>query len=161
VTAVQPTPEARLGDLGIDLPEAPPPAAAYVPWVRTGDLVFTAGQIPVVDGQPTAVGKFGAEVDLETAQAAARQCAINVLAQVKAAVGDLAKVRRVVKLVVFVASDPGFSQQHLVANGASELIGQVFGDDVGRHARSAVGTAVLPLDVPVEVEAIVEVMPTS
>jgi enamine deaminase RidA (YjgF/YER057c/UK114 family) len=161
VTAVQPTPEARLGDLGIDLPEAPPPAAAYVPWVRTGDLVFTAGQIPVVDGQPTAVGKVGAEVDLETAQAAARQCAINVLAQVKAAVGDLAKVRRVVKLVVFVASDPGFSQQHLVANGASELIGQVFGDDVGRHARSAVGTAVLPLDVPVEVEAIVEVMPTS
>jgi enamine deaminase RidA (YjgF/YER057c/UK114 family) len=151
------TPEQRLADLGIDLPSAPPPAASYVPWVRTGDLVFTAGQIPVRDGAPVAVGKVGSDVDLATAQLAARQCAINVIAQVKAALGELSAVTRVVKLTVFVASAPDFAQQHLVANGASDLVGEVFGPRVGAHARSAVGTAVLPLDVPVEVEAVVEV----
>jgi enamine deaminase RidA (YjgF/YER057c/UK114 family) len=151
------TPESRLAELGIELPAAPPPAAAYVPWVRSGDLVFTAGQIPVVDGRPTHVGIVGAGVSLEQAQDAARRCAVNVLAQVRAAVGELSAVRRVVKLTVFVASDPGFTEQHLVANGASELVGQVFEGDAGRHARSAVGVAVLPLGVPVEVEAVVEV----
>lgn len=151
------TPEQRLDDLGITLPEAPPPAASYLPWVRSGDLVFTAGQIPVRDGSPVAVGRLGDGVDLEQGQAAARQCAVNVLAQVRAAVGDLSAVTRVVKLTVFVASAPGFAEQHLVANGASDLIGEVFGPEVGRHARSAVGAAMLPLDVPVEVEAVVEV----
>ena len=147
----------RLGAAGIELPEAPPPAAAYVPWTRTGNLVFTAGQIPVKDGSPISTGKVGAEVSLEEGQAAARQCAINVLAQLKAATdGDLDRVSRIVKITVFVASAPDFAQQHLVANGASELLGEILGDEVGRHARSAVGTAVLPLDVPVEVEAVAE-----
>ena len=151
------TPEQRLADLGIDLPDAPPPAASYVPWVRTGNLVFTAGQIPVRDGSPGWTGRLGDDIDLEQGQAAARQCAINVIAQIRAAVGDLSSVTRIVKLTVFVSSAPGFAEQHRVANGASDLMGEVFGDEVGRHARSAVGTAMLPLDVPVEVEAVVEV----
>jgi enamine deaminase RidA (YjgF/YER057c/UK114 family) len=124
--------------------------------VRTGDLVFTAGQVAVAEGSLVAAGKLGAEVDTETGQRCARQCAINVLAQLKDAVGDLSQVRRVVKLTVFVASAPTFTEQHLVANGASELIGEVFGD-AGRHARSAVAAPSLPMDTPVEVEAIVEV----
>lgn len=146
----------RLAALGIVLPEPPAPAAAYVPFVRTGDLVFTAGQVATGPDGFVATGKLGAEVDVETGRACARQCAINVLAQLKAATGDLDLVRRVVKLTVFVASAPGFTEQHLVANGASELIGEVFGEP-GRHARSAVGAPSLPLDSPVEVEAIVEV----
>ncbi|MGH3664948.1 MAG: RidA family protein [Egibacteraceae bacterium] len=150
------TPEERLAELGIELPEAPPPAAAYVPFVQTGDLVFTAGQVAVSGGELLATGKLGAEVDLETGQHCARQCAINVLAQLKAAVGNLTRVRQVVKLTVFVASDPAFTSQHLVANGASELMGEVFGD-AGRHARSAVAAPALPTDTPVEVEAIVEI----
>lgn len=150
------SPEQRLTELGITLPEAPAPAAAYVPWVRTGDLVFTAGQVAVAEGSLVAAGKLGAEVDTETGQRCACQCAINVLAQLKDAVGDLSQVRRVVKLTVFVASAPTFTEQHLVANGASELIGEVFGD-AGRHARSAVAAPSLPMDTPVEVEAIVEV----
>jgi enamine deaminase RidA (YjgF/YER057c/UK114 family) len=153
------SPEARLAELGITLPDAPPPAAAYVPWVRTGDLVFTAGQVAVAEGDLVASGKLGADVDVETGQRCARQCAINVLAQLKDAVGDLSQVRRVVKLTVFVASAATFTEQHLVANGASELIGEVFGDD-GRHARSAVAAPSLPMDTPVEVEAIVEVSHT-
>jgi enamine deaminase RidA (YjgF/YER057c/UK114 family) len=151
------TPEERLAEVGIVLPAAPPPAAAYVPWVRTGDLVFTAGQIPVVDGAPTVTGRLGAEVTLEAGQAAARQCALNVLAQLKAAVGDLSTIARLVKITVFVASDVTFEEQHLVANGASELFAQVLGKAAGTHARSAVGVAVLPMGVPVEVEAIAEV----
>lgn len=151
------TPEERLAEVGITLPPAPTPAASYVPWVRTGDLVFTAGQIPVVNGVPVATGKLGGEVTLEQGQAAARQCALNVLAQLKAAVGELSAVRRLVKITVFVASASDFHSHHLVANGASDLLGQVFGSEVGAHARSAVGVAVLPLDVPVEVEAVVEV----
>lgn len=146
---------ARLAELGIELPEPPAPAATYVGVVRTGDLLFTAGQIPVVGGTPVATGLVGDDVDLETAQACARQCAINVLAQVASAAGSLDAVRRVVKLTVFVASAPGFTDQHLVANGASELVGEVLGE-AGIHARSAVGTAALPLGVPVEVEAVVE-----
>ncbi len=150
------TPEERLAEVGITLPPAPSPAASYVPWVRTGDVVFTAGQIPVVDGVPVVTGKLGDEVSLEEGQAAARQCAINVLAQLKAAVGELSAITRLVKITVFVASSPDFHDQHLVANGASDMLAMVLGD-AGSHARSAVGTAVLPLDVPVEVEAIAEV----
>lgn len=148
--------EARLAQLGIVLPAPLAPAAAYMPVRRTGDLLYTAGQVAMGEGRLIASGRLGAEVDLETGQACARQCAVNVLAQLKAELGDLERVRRVVKITVFVASDPSFDQQHLVANGASELLVQVFGDD-GRHARSAVGAAVLPLGSPVEVEAIVEV----
>lgn len=147
----------RLEAAGVTLPDAPAPAAAYVPWVRTGNLVFTAGQIPVADGTPTHTGMVGDTVDLEQAQAAARQCAVNVLAQLQAATGDLAAVRRLVKITVFVASVPGFTDQHLVANGASTFLTEILGEQVGPHARSAVGVAVLPLGVPVEVEATAEV----
>jgi enamine deaminase RidA (YjgF/YER057c/UK114 family) len=150
------TPEQRLDELGIELPAPPPPAAAYVPFMRTGNLVLTSGQVAVGPNGLVAEGIVGTDVDLDTAVACARQCAINVLAQVKAAVGDLGNVARVVKLTVFVASAPTFTQQHLVANGASELLAEVFGD-VGRHARSAVGAPSLPTNTPVEVEAIVEV----
>ena len=150
------SPEQRLADLGITLPTPPAPAAAYAPFVRAGDLVFTAGQVAVSDGKLVAEGIVGRDVDMETAVACARQCAINVLAQVKAAVGDLSAVTQVVKLTVFVASAPDFTQQHLVANGASELIGEVFGEQ-GVHARSAVGAPSLPTNTPVEVEAIVAV----
>lgn len=147
----------RLAALGIEeLPAAPAPAAAYVGVVRTGDLLFTAGQVATADGALVAEGRVGAEVDLETAVACARRCAINVIAQLSAALGNLDHVHRVVKLTVFVASDPAFTQQHLVANGASELIAEVFRER-GVHARSAVGVAALPLGSPVEVEAVVEV----
>ncbi len=150
------SPHARLAALGIELPEAPAPAATYVPWVRSGALVFTAGQLPLQGGGLLATGKLGGQVALADGQACARACAVNVLAQLQAATGDLARIRRIVKLTVFVASEPGFVEQHLVANGASELLGDVFGD-VGSHARSAVGVASLPLDAPVEVEAVAEV----
>lgn len=150
------TPEERLAELGIDLPRPPAPAAVYVPWVRTGDLVFTAGQVSLEAGSLAVTGVLGRDVDLPTGQRCARICAINVLAQVRAAVGELSRVRRIVRLSVFVASAPAFTEQHLVANGASELIGEVFGD-AGRHARSAVGVASLPMNAPVEVEAVVEV----
>jgi enamine deaminase RidA (YjgF/YER057c/UK114 family) len=150
------TPEERLAELGITLPAAPPPAASYVPFVRSGSLLFTAGQVAVRDGELVATGLLGDGVDVATGQSCARQCAINVLAQLQAALGDLARVQRVVKITVFVASAPGFVEQHLVANGASELLAEVFGD-AGVHARSAVGAASLPTGTPVEVEAIVEV----
>lgn len=146
------SPEQRLAALGIVLPGPPAPAAAYVPVVRAGSLLFTAGQLPLADGALLATGKVGTEVDLDTAIACARQCAINVLAQVRGELGSLDLVARVVKLTVFVASAPWFTEQHLVANGASELLAEVFGE-AGRHARSAVGVAVLPFDAPVEVEA--------
>lgn len=149
------TPEERLAELGIELPEPPAPAAAYVPYVRTGDLVLTAGQLPLVDGGLPATGKLGAEISLEQGQQLARQAAVNVLAQARAAAGDLSRVR-VVKLTCFVASTPDFTEQHLVANGASEFLGDVLGD-AGRHARSAVGVPVLPLDSPVEIEAVLEI----
>jgi enamine deaminase RidA (YjgF/YER057c/UK114 family) len=151
-----PSPEERLAELGIDLPSPPAPAAVYVPTVQSGALLYTSGQVATGPGGLLASGKVGAEVDLDTAVACARQCAVNVLAQLKAALGDLSRVRRVVKLTVFVASDPSFTDQHLVANGASELLGEVFGEP-GRHARSAVGAAALPTNTPVEVEAVVEV----
>lgn len=150
------TPEDRLAALGIALPSPPAPAASYVPWVRTGDLVFTAGQLPLVEGQLLATGLVGRDLDVAGAQQCARACAVNVLAQVAAAAEGLARVRRVVKLVVFVASTPSFGEQHLVANGASDLLGEVLGD-AGIHARSAVGVCALPLQAPVEVEAVIEV----
>jgi len=150
------TPEERLADLGIELPTAPAPAAAYVPTVRSGGLLFTAGQVAVGEGGMLATGIVGVDVDVETAVGCARQCAINVLAQLASALGSLGEVGRVVKLTVYVASDSSFRDQHIVANGASELMAAVFGE-AGVHARSAVGAAVLPLGSPVEVEAIVEV----
>jgi enamine deaminase RidA (YjgF/YER057c/UK114 family) len=150
------TPEERITELGLTLPSDTPPLAAYVPAVRTGDLVFTAGQLPRRDGELVATGKVGAEVSPELATEAAAACALNALAAIKGEIGDLSAVRRVVKVVVFVASTPDFTGQPAVANGASELLGQVFGD-AGKHARSAVGVAALPLDVPVEVEVVVEV----
>lgn len=149
------SPEERLARLGIALPPAPAPAAAYVPYVVSGTLVFTAGQLPVREGELTARGKLGDGVGFDEGIAAARQCAINVLSQVKAALGDLDRVRRLVKITVFVASAPAFTDQHLVANGASELLAEVLGDG-GSHARSAVGVVSLPMDAPVEVEAVVE-----
>jgi enamine deaminase RidA (YjgF/YER057c/UK114 family) len=145
----------RLADLGIELPPVVAPLAAYVPAVRTGSLVYTAGQLPLVDGELLASGKVGAEVSPEQATDLARTCALNALAAVHSLVG-LDAVVRVVKVVGFVASTPEFTGQPLVVNGASNLLGEVFGD-AGAHARSAVGVAVLPRDAPVEVELIVEV----
>lgn len=147
------TPEQRLADRGIELGEAPAPAAAYQPYAVTGHLVFTAGQLPVVDGSLETTGKLGDNVSTEQGQALARQAAVNVLAQVRSAAGSLEGVR-IVKLTVFVASTPDFTDQHLVANGASEFLGEILGD-AGRHARSAVGVPSLPLDSPVEIEAVV------
>jgi enamine deaminase RidA (YjgF/YER057c/UK114 family) len=146
---------ARLAELGIELPSVPAPAGAYVPAVRTGSLVYTAGQVPFVDGKVAGTGKVGREVSPEEAKDHARTCALNALAAVDALVG-LDAVTRVVKVVGFVASAEGFTGQPGVVNGASELLGEVFGE-AGQHARSAVGVAELPLGVPVEVELIVEV----
>ncbi|MEU7881907.1 RidA family protein [Microbispora bryophytorum] len=150
------TPEERLAELGITLPEVVPPLAAYVPAVRTGGHVYTSGQLPLVKGELAVAGKVGAEVSAEEAKEQARVCAVNALAAIKALVGDLSQVVRIVKVVGFVASAPGFTGQPQVVNGASELLGEVFGE-AGKHARSAVGVAVLPLDAPVEVEVIAEV----
>jgi enamine deaminase RidA (YjgF/YER057c/UK114 family) len=150
------TPEETLAGMGLTVPEVVPPLAAYVPAARSGNLVFTAGQLPARDGVMLATGKLGEGVSDEDGYACARQCVLNALAAIKAEVGELSVIRRVVKVVVFVASAPAFTGQPQVANGASELIGEVFGE-AGRHARSAVGVAVLPLDVPVEVELVVEV----
>jgi enamine deaminase RidA (YjgF/YER057c/UK114 family) len=146
---------ARLAELGIELPEVVTPLAAYVPAVRTGNLVYTSGQLPVVAGELLATGKVGGAVSPDDAKALARVCALNALAAVHALVG-VDSVSRVVKVVGFVASAPGFNGQPGVVNGASQLFGDVFGDD-GAHARSAVGVSELPLDSPVEVELIVEV----
>jgi enamine deaminase RidA (YjgF/YER057c/UK114 family) len=151
-----PTPEERLQALGVSLPAPATPVAAYVPCVRTGDLVYVSGQVPMVDGKPSHLGHLGDDVDLEAGRAAARTCAVNVLAALKAELGELSRVRRVVKVTGFVASTADFTDHPKVVNAASELFGDVFGD-AGRHARAAVGVPALPLGVPVEVEAIVEV----
>lgn len=152
--------EQRLVDLGLTLPEVAAPLAAYVPAVLSGSYVFTSGQLPLVDGKLTTCGKVGAEVTPEQARELARTCALNALAAVKSVAGDLDRVKRVVKVVGFVASAPDFTGQPGVVNGASELLGQVLGD-AGVHARSAVGVAVLPLDAPVEVEIQVELTPAG
>ncbi|MFP3713269.1 RidA family protein [Puerhibacterium sp. TATVAM-FAB25] len=152
------TPEARLAELGIELPDVVPPVASYVPAVRSGRYVHTSGQLPMVDGALPATGKVGVGeglVDPEDAAGYARQCALNALAAVRSLTGSLDQVARVVKVVGFVASDPTFTGQPAVINGASNVLGEIFGD-AGVHARSAVGVAVLPLDSPVEVELLVE-----
>lgn len=150
------TVEERLLELGLSVPEVVPPVAAYTPAVRTGSYVYTSGQLPMQSGALVATGKVGAEVSPERAQELAAICALNAIAALKSVVGDLEKVVRIVKVVGFVASDPAFTGQPGVVNGASELLGAAFGD-AGVHARSAVGVAVLPLDAPVEVELVAEV----
>ncbi|MBB2992170.1 enamine deaminase RidA (YjgF/YER057c/UK114 family) [Mycolicibacterium iranicum] len=149
------TNSARLAELGIELPQVVAPLAAYVPAVRTGNLVYTAGQLPISGGELLATGKVGAEVSAEQAKELARQCALNALAAIDSVAGIDAVVR-VVKVVGFVASAPGFDGQPGVINGASELFGEIFGDN-GAHARSAVGVSELPRNAPVEVEVIAEV----
>ncbi len=160
--SVQPhdDPEARLIDHGYVLPPPPKPVAAYVPTRRCGNLVFVAGQIPMRDGRLIAQGQVPGQVSLEQAQECARQCALNALAAVKAEVGSLSKVRQVVRLGVFVAAAADFYDHPKVANGASELLVQVFGDK-GQHARAAVGSPSLPLGAPVEIDFIVEVEDTA
>ncbi|MGE5830377.1 MAG: RidA family protein [Micromonosporaceae bacterium] len=149
------TPHDKLAELGLELPKVTPPLAAYVPAVRSGNVVYVSGQVPMAEGKLLATGKVGGEVSAEQGKELAQRCALNGLAAVDALVG-LQHVVRVVKVVGFVASAPGFTGQPGVINGASELLGAVFGE-AGRHARSAVGVAELPLDAPVEVEMIVEV----
>jgi enamine deaminase RidA (YjgF/YER057c/UK114 family) len=149
-------PEDRLAELGLAVPEVAKPVAAYVPAVISGDHVFTSGQLPMRSGELMYTGKVGGEVSPEEGAECAQQCALNAIAAVKAEIGDLALIKRIVKVVAFVASTPDFTGQPAVANGASHLFGEVFGES-GVHARSAVGVPVLPLDSPVEVELIVEV----
>lgn len=149
------TPEERLVELGFDVPEVATPVAAYVPAVTQGDLVHTSGQLPFVKGELAVTGKVGAEVSPEQAKDLAARSTVNALAAVKGVIGELSRVQRVVKVVGFVSSDPAFTAQPQVINGASELLGEVFGE-AGAHARSAVGVAVLPMDSPVEVEITVE-----
>jgi enamine deaminase RidA (YjgF/YER057c/UK114 family) len=148
--------ESRLKAEGVTLPVAAAPAANYVPFVQTGNLLFTAGQLPLVGGKLVSTGLLGRDLDVAAGKEAAKACAINILAQVKAATGNLEKIARVVKITVFVASTPDFTEQHLVANGASDFLATILGER-GRHARAAVGTASLPLNAPVEIEAIVEI----
>ena len=148
--------ERRIIDLGFVLPETSKPLAAYIPAVQSGNLVFTSGQLPMVAGSLAETGKVGGSVSPERAKELAAVCALNALAAVKTVIGDLDKIKRVVKVVGFVSSVPEFSGQPAVVNGASEFLGEVFGEK-GIHARSAVGVAVLPLDAPVEIELIVEV----
>jgi len=149
-------PEENLAALGLSVPEVAKPVAVYVPATRSGSHVFTSGQLPLRAGELMATGKVGGEVTVEAAVECAQQCGLNAIAAVKAEIGDLAAVKRVVKVVCFVASTPDFTGQPQVANGVSELLGTAFGD-AGVHARSAVGVAALPLDAPVEVEIVVEV----
>ncbi len=149
--------DARLAELGIELPTAMAPMANYVPWVQTGSLVVVSGQVPAVDGKIAVMGKVGADLDVAAGQQAARLCFTNVLTQLRAALGgDLDRVRRVVRLGGFVASPPGFTQHALVMNGASDLAVEVFGN-AGRHARSTIGVPSLPGDATVEVEGMFEV----
>lgn len=149
--------DARLNELGIELPPASTPGGNYVPFVQTGNLLFISGQVPIVDGKPAYIGHLGANISIEDGAAAARVCALAILAQAKVALdGDLDRVSRVVKLTGFVACTPDFKDPPKVVNGASDLFGEVFGD-AGQHARAAVGMASLPSGVAVEVEAVLEV----
>lgn len=145
----------RLVELGLVVPEGSKPVAAYIPAVVSGNLVYTSGQLPMVDGVLPTTGKVGAEVSAEDAKALARNCVLNGLAAARSVIGSLDRITRVVKVVGFVASDPSFTGQPGVINGASELLGEIFGEP-GQHARSAVGVAVLPLDAPVEIEFVFE-----
>jgi len=147
--------EQKLTELGLILPEVAAPAGSYLPAMISGNLVFTAGQLPLVHGKLMATGKHGAEITVEHGAEMAQRCALNALAAVKSVLGDLDRVKQIVKIVGFVASVPEFTSQPAVINGASEFLQQLFGD-AGKHARSAVGVPVLPLDAPVEIEVIVE-----
>lgn len=148
--------DSRLKNLGISLPEAAAPAANYVPFAQTGSLLLTSGQLPLENGKLVHTGQIGDALTVAHGQVAARACAVNVLAQAKAALGDLNRIKQVIKITVFVSSTADFVEQHLVANGASDLLVAVLGD-AGKHARAAVGVASLPLNAPVEIEAIIEV----
>jgi enamine deaminase RidA (YjgF/YER057c/UK114 family) len=148
--------EDRLQELGIDLPPAPTPFASYVPVVVAGSFAYVSGQIAASEGVPVVTGTVGTDVTPDEAAQAARRCTVQILAALRAELGSLDRVRRVVKVTVFVASAPGFTEQPKVANGASDLLTEVFGD-AGRHARAAVGVAELPLGAPVEVELIAEI----
>lgn len=152
--------EARLQELGITLPPPPKPVASYVPLVRTGNLIFLSGQGPVVAGKATVTGKLGAEISEQQGYQIARGAALNALSALRAELGSLDRVRRIVKLTGWVSSAPGFTRQPWVINGASDLMVQVFGD-AGKHARSAVSANILPLDMPLEIDFIVEVEPDS
>jgi len=145
----------RLAELGLTVPTTSKPVAAYIPAVASGNLVYTSGQLPMVDGALPMTGKVGVEVDADAAKQLARTCVLNGLAAARSAIGSLDRITRVVKVVGFVASDPSFTGQPGVLNGASELLAEIFGES-GQHARSAVGVAVLPLDAPVEVEFVFE-----
>jgi enamine deaminase RidA (YjgF/YER057c/UK114 family) len=148
--------EARLKDLNIELPEVAKPLAAYIPAKQAGQLIFTAGQLPMVNGELFLKGLLGQDVEIEDANKAARICTLNGLAAIKGLIGDLDRIKQIVRVVGYVASVPNFTQQPAVINGASELLLEIFGDK-GKHARSAVGMAVLPLNASVEVELTVEV----
>jgi enamine deaminase RidA (YjgF/YER057c/UK114 family) len=148
--------EQQLVKLGITLPTPPKPVASYVPCVRTGNLVFVSGQIPMKDGVLLATGSVPGRVSVEEAKACARQCALNALAVLRAEIGTLDRVARIVRLGVFVCSEPGFTDQPVVANGASDLMGEIFGE-AGKHARAAVGSVALPRGAPVEVEVLAEI----
>lgn len=148
--------EKRIEELGINLPAASPPGAMYVPVKQLGNALFVAGQVPFVNGELVVSGKVGDTVSREEAEEASRRCIINLLAALKNHLGDLDKVKNITKIQVFVNSRTGFQEQHLVANAASQLLFDVFGER-GRHARTAVGTNQLPMDAPVEIEAIVEI----
>ena len=146
----------RLDQMGLILPEAPKPVAAYIPAKQTGNLVFTAGQLPMVNGELISKGLLGQDVEVDEANKAARICTLNALAAIKGVIGDLDRIKQIVRVVGYVASVPTFTQQPAVVNGASELLLEIFGEN-GKHARSAVGMAVLPLNASVEIELTVEV----
>lgn len=148
--------EQRIGELGIQLPQPAAPGALYVPVKRLGSALYVSGHIPIQDGHPVYTGKAGTERELEYAQEAAKLCVINILASLKGYTGDLDRIKGVVKLLAFVNSETGFAQQHLVINAASQLLTDIFGEAEGTHARSAIGTNQLPLDVTVEIEGIFE-----
>ncbi|CDX20997.1 Endoribonuclease L-PSP [Mesorhizobium plurifarium] len=150
--------DSRLAELGAELPGAARSVANYLPLVTSGSLALTSGQLPLADGQLTAQGLLGRDLDVAAGTLAAKQCALNILAQAKACLGSLERVARIVKITVFVASAADFTEQHLVANGASDFLVDVFGEK-GKHARSAVGVAALPMNAPVEIEAIIEITP--
>ncbi len=148
--------ESRLKKIGLSLPDAPKPVAAYIPAKQTGNLVFTAGQLPMVNGELISKGLLGQDVEIDEANKAARICTLNALAAIKGAIGDLDRIKQIVRVVGYVASVPTFTQQPAVVNGASELLLEIFGEN-GKHARSAVGMAVLPLNASVEIELTVEI----
>ena len=148
--------ESKLSTLGIELPDSPKPVAAYIPAKQSGKLVFTAGQLPMVKGELISIGLLGNDVEIEEANKAARICTLNALAAIKGVIGDLDRIKQIIRVVGYVASVPTFTQQPAVVNGASELLLEIFGEN-GKHARSAVGMAVLPLNASVEIELTVEV----